>query len=252
MEYWIKMSNKFVFSDESEILSKRELILNKIKESTYGINISQIARDLKMHRITVKNYIEDLKKENLVVVKKIGRSKICYTKDQELTLNRFEFLVMEFLGYFFESFEDVVSESLDDSKNIMKKIGKALNKHIKFPELKISNSIDLLMDKRVSLDKMADVGLTILKLINIIGKKRGYEELVKAKKVEFIEDEKQIAISLKTQFFPFEFLNTGLLYYLGAGFFEAILQDNYGEIVHVNVHMIPPEKYICYYKIGIK
>ena len=68
----------------------------------------------------------------------------------------------------------------------------------------------------------------------------------------FIEETKEIAISLKIEFTPFDFLNTGDFYYLGAGFFEKILQDNFGETVHFEVHMIPPEKNVCYYKIIIE
>ena len=58
--------------------------------------------------------------------------------------------------------------------------------------------------------------------------------------------------SLDIEFTSFEFLTTGFFYQLGAGFFEAILQENFGEIVHFNVHMIPPEKFVCYYKISIE
>ena len=127
-----------------------------------------------------------------------------------------------------------------------------MSKNIKIPEFKISKNLNLKNDKRAALDQMADIGLNFLKVLNLIGKTRGINNAIDGKKVDFIDDDKEVAIGLRLKFFPFEFLNSGLFYYLGAGFFEAILQENFKEKIEFDVHMIPPEKYVCYYKISIK
>ncbi|NHI93472.1 MAG: HTH domain-containing protein [Candidatus Lokiarchaeota archaeon] len=246
------MSDKTSTYKNIEQLSRKELILNKIKENIYGINISQIAEELKMNRITIKNYVEDLKKENKIIIQKIGRSKICFMKNYMIELDKYEDLFMDGLSYFLKSFDEVISPSLKDPEVKMKEIGKNMRKFVKLPELTIINNKNIKLNKREALDRMADVGLTILNMITHIGLKRGYENLIKAKKGDFIEDNEGIGISLKIEFSPFDFLNTGFFYHLGAGFFEAMLQENFGKDVHFNVHIIPPEKYVCYYKITIE
>ena len=238
--------------ENSEVQSKKSLILKIINEKKYGINISQIAKELKMHRITVKNYIEDLKKENRIIIEKIGRSKICFSKGRDQKLGEYEALLVEFLGYFLTSFNDVLENTAEDPKIVMKNIGKKMSKNIKIPEFKISKNLNLKNDKRAALDQMADIGLNFLTVINLIGRTRGIQNAIYAKKVDFIDNDKEMAIGLRVKFYPFEFLSTGLFYYLGAGFFEAILQENFKEKIEFNVHMIPPEKYVCYYKISLE
>ena len=110
--------------DNSEIQSKKSFILNIINEKKYGINISQIAKESKMHRITVKNYIEDLKKEKKIIIEKIGRSKICFSKGRDRKLGEYEVLIVEFLGYFLTSFNEVLENTSEDPKIVMKNIGK--------------------------------------------------------------------------------------------------------------------------------
>ena len=246
------MVNTASIDENSETQSKKSLILNIIKEKKYGINISQIAKELKMHRLTVKKYIKDLKDENKIIIEKIGRSKICFSKSRDRNLDGYEVLVVEFLGYFLTSFNETLENTSEDPKSVMKNIGKKMSKKIKIPEFKISKNLNLKTDKRAALDQMADIGLNFLQIINLIGKTRGINNAIDGKKVDFIDDDKEVAIGLRLKFFPFEFLNSGLFYYLGAGFFEAILQENFKEKIEFDVHMIPPEKYVCYYKISIK
>ncbi len=246
------MVNNGAVEDNSEIQTKKNLILKVINDKKYGINISQIAKELKMHRTTVKNHIEDLKKENKIIIEKIGRSKICFSKARDRNLNEYESLLVEFLGFYLRSFNEVLKNTSEDPKNIMKSIGKDMKRYIQMPEFKISKSINLNEEKKAALDQMADIGINFLKVINLIGKTRAIPNAIDVKKLDFIEDTKEIAIGLKIKFAPFEFLNTGLFYYMGAGFFEAILQENFGDHVHFDVHMIPPEKFVCYYKINME
>ena len=246
------MEKKVSGNNNSDNKSKKSLILKIINEKKYGINISQIAKELKMHRTTVKNYIDDLKRENKIIIEKIGRSKICFSKGRDRNLDEYEVLVVDFLGFFLTSFNDEMKNTSQNPKMIMKNIGKKMSKNIKIPEFKISEKISLKSDRRTALDQMADIGLNFMKVVNLIARTRGIHDALDGKKVGFIDDDEEIAIGLRVKFYNFEFLNSGLFYYLGAGFFEEILQDNFKEEIEFDVHMIPPEKYICYYKISLK
>ena len=246
------MVNKIILNHTDEDFSKKRLILNKIQQQIYGINISQIADALNMHRITVTNYVEELEKENRITVKKIGQSRICFMKSKDISSNNYQSTVFDLYQYFFESFEEVIPSYIDNTEEVMKQIGRSMSKRLKFPEFKNPYSIDLNKNKREVLDKIADTGLSFLKIFNDIVRIKGYQEFVRAKKVNFIKDEEEIAISLKIEFAPTDYLNFEFFYYIIAGSIEAVLQDNFGETVNFDVHIIPPEKFVCYYKISIK
>lgn len=246
------MVDKITIKNAPGDFSKKRLILNKIQEQIYGINISQIADALNMHRATVTNYIEELEKENRITVQKIGPSKICFMKANDISLNNYQSIILDIYGYFFKSFEDVVPSYTDDSEKMMKEIGKSINKRLKLPEFKNAYSIDLNTNKGAVLDQIADIGLSFLKIFNDVAGIRGFKDFVKAKKVNFIENDERMAISLKIEFTRLDYLDFRSFYYLVAGFLEAVLQENFGETVNFDVHLIPPEKFVCYYKISIK
>ena len=134
-------------------------------------------------------------------------------------MNEYEFLVVEFLAHYLNSFKTVLENTSEDPKTIMRQIGKQMSKEIKIPEFKIKKSIDLNKEKPAALEQIADIGLNFLKVFNIIGKTREIPQVITAKKVDFIKDGKDLAISLKVELTPFDLLDNGLFYYLGAGFF---------------------------------
>ena len=245
------MVDKITLDNSAEDFSKKRLILNKIQEQIYGINISKIAKALNMHRITVTNYVEELEKENRITVQKIGQSRICFMKSKDISSNNYQSTVLDIFQYFFESFEEVIPSHLVDTEKVMKEIGKAMNKRLKFPKFKNKQEIDL-TNKREALDKIADIGLSLLKVLNDLLRIQSNEDFVQAKKANFIEGDDEIAITLKIQFAPLNYLDFQSLYHVVAGSIEDVLQENFGETVNFDVHMIPPEKFVCYYKISIK
>ena len=244
--------NKIILDHTDEDFSKKRLILNKIQEQIYGINISQIAEALNMHRITVTNYVEELEKEKRITVKKIGQSRICFMKTKDISSSNYKSTIFDLYHYFFESFEEVIPSYIDNADEVMKQIGISMSKRLKFPEFKNQYSIDLNKNKKEALGKIADIGLSFLKIFNKIVKIKGHKEFVKAKKVNFIESDGEMSISLKIEFAPTDYLNFESFYHIVAGSIEAVLQDNFGESVNFDIHIIPPEKFVCYYKISIK
>ncbi len=246
------MANKITTNNVSEGLPKKELILDKIKETPYGINITQIADALNMHRITVKKYVKELESENYIMIQQFGNAKICYPKVESDRLNKIQPVILNIFDSFFKSFQEVISPTLQNINDVMKQMGKSMSKKLNIPEIKSHHSIVLSKKNKDALEQIADIGLSYIKFFNEVAKTQGYENFIKAEKMKFIENQEKIAKGIKVEFTPFDFLDSGLFYHFGAGFFEAIIQEVFGKHVNFNVHMIPPEKFVCYYKISIK
>ena len=246
------MANKITTKRTSDELSKKQLILNKIKETPYGINITQIADALNMHRITVKKYVEELESENNIMIQQFGNTKICYPIVKAKKLNTYQPVILNIFATFFKSFGEVISPSIEDVDGVMKLMGKSMSTNLNLPEMKSHHLVDLSNDKKVVLEQIADMGLDYVKFFNEVASTQGYENFIIANKQKLIETDEEVAQSLKVEFKPFEFLDSGLFYHFCAGFFEAIIQETFDNHVYFNVHMIPPEKFVCYYKISMR
>lgn len=57
-------------------------ILDYLKENPSGSTITDISKDLDLHRNTVSKYISKLDQDNYIKIKKLGRYKMCYSAEK--------------------------------------------------------------------------------------------------------------------------------------------------------------------------
>ena len=55
-------------------------ILSFIKKHPMGVSIGEISEGLKKHRVTVTKYIFGLEGEGKIIIRNVGKAKLCYPK----------------------------------------------------------------------------------------------------------------------------------------------------------------------------
>ncbi len=226
--------------------SKRNIlndILGVLKDSKYGLNISQIVENLSLSRNTVKSYLRILEKESLVRVSKMGRSKIYILKNasQDNVLKKFRLLISDFFKGFFDALEKVILPSYSSNLyDVFKEIGKEMSNNVIWPPL------EMVKGEQVTVEQIGKIALQHLELLNEFGK------VIKGEIVPAPIGNVTNSIVLRVEFIGFDFGNTDLFYYLVSGFYEKKLQDNFGDKVYLNVLKIQREIPCCYFELGIR
>ncbi len=225
-------------------VSKRNIrieILELLKIFKFGLNISQIAKELKISRNTVKKYLAILEKESLIKVTEIGRSRICMLQKiiQKSKMDKLQDYFNDYIRAFYKAFDKIVSPLSSNLNDLIKNIGIEMSNNIIWPKIEISK------DGKIALDQIASVALQHLEFINEFG------NYIKAESVPTLDDNTKNSILLRVEFIGFNFGSTDFYYHLTAGFYEKKLQDNFGKKIYFNVHKIERKIPCCYFKLGI-
>ncbi|MHA1377492.1 MAG: HTH domain-containing protein [Candidatus Helarchaeota archaeon] len=231
----------------------KNAILNLLKKSTFGLNISQITEELNLSRNTVKKYIRTFEKEKLIEVRVIGRSKICYPKNkfQDQRVIIFRNLLFEFINGLVGAFEKVFPNfSLSDPKNFIKQIGSEMSKTASLPllsppaeKLKKTKSTG---NKRDLLKQISQVSLQFLEVLNHLGGKMIQVEIVPNPKTKNTD-----SVVIRVQNTSNEFRKSEFFYHLSAGFYEYKLRENFGDNVYLEVLEYQTTNNSCYFRLGI-
>ncbi|MHA1378958.1 MAG: winged helix-turn-helix domain-containing protein [Candidatus Helarchaeota archaeon] len=227
----------------------KEDLLNLLKNSSYGLNISKIAKGLNLSRNTVKKYLGLLRKEQLIEKREIGRSKIYFVKKRykKYKVDIFRNHFFEFTNNLYDALEKMVAQlSVSDIKGFFKQLGNEMGKNSNLPDLETTDIDNLIKNRRHYLYYIADVSKQWLELYNQMGK-----EMIRVEIVPSTPDNMS-AITLRVENPSKEFGDSELFYYLWGGFYETILRDNFGDNIYLDILDVQKENSCCYFEISIR
>ncbi|TFF86634.1 MAG: ArsR family transcriptional regulator [Promethearchaeota archaeon] len=246
------IDNKDVSTDKKYFkvykkLDIRNEIINLLKSSDYGLNISQIAEKLGISRYTARNYLGILEKEKRIDVKEIGRSKLIYIKQimRKTKSSGYRKFYSNFLKSLFESLDKFVPNIIPKPEVSIKKIGKEMSKSITWPSGKILQPTKLSNDRKEALKYLSKFTLQFFDLLNEIN------EYFTVEVVPNPLDKGEKSILIKAQNIGFEYANTEFFHYLFSGIFESRLQENFGEDIYLKVKQFQNGNSIVYYELGL-
>ncbi len=226
----------------------KEDILNLLKKSKYGLNISQIVDQMDLSRKTVKKLIIALEQENLIKIKEIGRAKLCYidrvSNKENIEIIRSNFI--EIINNIIDSFEKVQSKYISDPANFLKEMGNIMGQKIKTPIL-----TELIINESVEKQKFVNqVGKTIIKVFKSVNDLAG--DMFLAEIVPFEPDEEPTSIKIRVQNISNEIKHAKSFYHFMVGFWEIKIREHFGENICIDVLDFQKESSICYFKIKFR
>ena len=242
----LKNANKKYF----KIKTKRNIrndIINLLKKSELGLNISQVSENLNLSRNTVKNYLARLEHEGIISVKEIGRSKISilYSKTKSGENYKFPSYLSRFSKSFFDAFQKVSKSYPIDTYLCLKQLGSEMGKTIDPDYGKLIDSFNLNKKEQISLTQLAKITLQFFNFINTFG------NLAKAEIVPSDNHNKKSSLILKITIIPPELGKSEVFYQISAGFFESKLRENFGENIYLDIFEFQKENSCCYYILRI-
>ncbi|MHA1297888.1 MAG: winged helix-turn-helix transcriptional regulator [Candidatus Helarchaeota archaeon] len=226
----------------------RGAILNLLKESNYGLNFAQIGESLNLSRNTVKKYIYTFKKENLIEIKEIGRSKICFIKkkDKKHKIGLYRRLFFDFIRNLIEGLEKIAPIfSITDLKSFLKLLGNEMGKNTNFPRVEDVDINSLIKNRRHFLYYAVDISKQFLELYN-----RPDAKMIKVEAVPS-NSSSISSILLRVENLSGEFGDSELFYHLWAGFYEIVLRENFVENLNLNVVEYQKENACCYFELSL-
>ncbi|NHI91533.1 MAG: ArsR family transcriptional regulator [Candidatus Lokiarchaeota archaeon] len=237
--------NELDFS-EREFIGKENIrndILNLLRRSKYGRNISQLSELLNFSRNTIKRYIDLLEEEDLVEIKEIGRSKIAYFKP-----NYHDNVVKGYLSYLMDFYNSIlkgfkrISKELQNPQKALKEIGNEMGEHLNWPPLE---DTDLKKIEKPTLSQVTDILIQLYEFFN---------SFYKTIKIEIIPPTKE-NISYKIiriENISDKMEDSEYFYLITIGFFETKIRKICGDIVFFDIMEYQEENSCCYMKIEMR
>ena len=212
-------------------------ILNFIKGSRYGYNISQIAKELKMSRNTVKTNVELLKEEGIIEIKYIGKSRICYYR-KYFDANLVRPFLLEFFSVLLDSFEETMKRHITNSEEMVKEISKDFGKKLDLPPFQL-----LKLEKVSSIEDFSinEVSETLVQYFSIL------EALRVQFEAEIIPAEVDSSRMIRLQVFSKEIGQSSSFYHMIAGYLESKLNIQYNKKITLDVIEFREESSLCYF-----
>ncbi|MHA1783927.1 MAG: HTH domain-containing protein [Candidatus Helarchaeota archaeon] len=239
----VNISEERSESEVSKIEPKKSIlndILELLKRSKYGRNISQIANKLNLSRNTVKRYLKYMEKELLIEVKEIGRSKIAYfKKNYEADIARgYIAYILEFYNSMLKGIEKV-SSRIPNHEDVLNELGNEMGKHLQWPPLE---AIAYKKDKKMTLIQAANILIQFLDLFNSV---------FKMVKVEMIPP---ISVNPHQVMFRIENISPKVddsifFYEISLGFFETKVREICGDEISLSIVEYRKRSSCCYCKM---
>lgn len=220
-------------------------ILNHIKTSRYGLNISQIAKELRLSRNTVKANVELLEKEGTILIKQIGKSRICYYRKYFGRDAIFRPFLLQFFNQLLDSFAETMKSQIkdSDSEKIIKNISKDFGKNYDLPPFQLLNLDKESKIQDFSINKVSE---TLVQFFNIL------DALSIQFEAEIIPAEVDSSRTIRLQLFSDEFGRSILFYHMVAGYLESKLNIKYDKKMSLDVFEFREESSICYFRLNIE
>lgn len=218
-------------------------ILNFIKGSRYGYNISQIAKELKMSRNTVKTNVELLKEEGKIEIKCIGKSRICYYRQYFDGIQVFGPLVLEFIKELLNSFEETMKRHITNSEEMVKVISKNFGKNYDLPPFQL-----LKLDKVSNIEDFSinEVSETLVQFFTIL------DALGIQFEAEIVPAEVESSRTIRLQVFSNEIGQSISFYHMIAGYLESKLNIQYKKKISLDVIEFREESSLCYFTLKME
>jgi len=217
-------------------------ILHKIKGSRYGLNISQIAKELKMSRNTVKANVELLQEEGSILIKQIGKSRICYYHKYYDVNQVFRPFILEFFNQLLDSFEETMKSHVPNSEELVKEISKNFGKNLDLPPFQL---LKLDKDSNSQDFSLNDVVRTLFQFFEF------FDALSLKMQAEVIPAEVDSSRIIRLQMFSDEVGKSILFYHMCAGFFESKLNILYKKKISLDVAEFRKETMCCYFRLKL-
>ena len=220
-------------------------ILKCIETSRYGLNISQIAKELKLSRNTVKANVELLEKEGTIFIKQIGKSRICYFRKYFARDVIFRPFLLKFFSQLLDSFAEIMKSQIpnSDPEKIIKNISKDFGKNYDLPPFQLLN-----LDKGSKIQNFSinEVSETLIQFFTIL------DALSIQFEAEIIPAEVDSSRTIRLQLFSDELGQSILFYHMVAGYLESKLNMKYDEKMSLDVIEFREESSLCYFRLKIE
>ena len=215
-------------------------ILNLIKKSRFGLNFSQIAEELKIGRNTVKLNAYTLEEDGKILIKQIGRSKICYFHkffDLNATYRPF---IYDFFNQLLDSFEVTMKSYSPNAEELAKQISKEMGKNLDLPPFEFLKLGQISNSEKISLD---DIANTLLQFFEL------FEALNLCYQAEMTPKEFDFSRIIRLQLFTDEVGRSAYFYHVCAGFFESKLNKFYNSKIQLDVLEYRKDNSCCYFRL---
>ena len=220
----------------------RDKILRKLRDSKYGYNISSLAEELYLSRNTVKRYVKNLIKEEIVELKEIGRSKIVYLKE-----NYEGGPAKGYIAYILDFYNAILlgvekeAHRIPQVKDILKNIGIEMGKHIIWPPVEV---IAWDKTKKPTLTQAVKIFNELVVLFNSIFNIVNLELMP-----PISDDEPHLIVRVENVSTRVE--DTEMFYHISAGFFETKMRLVCGDYINLDVVEYRKQSACCYLKLEI-
>ena len=239
-----EINNSETYTNKKNNDSVENEILKYIRASRYGLNITQIAKELSMSRNTVKANVESLQKKGSIIIKQIGKSRICYYRKYFDRNQIFRPFLLQFFNQLLDSFEQTLKSQVDNSEELVKQISINFGQKQDLPPFQLLNldEIDL---KDITLKKVVETFLQMFV---------GFFEVLSIQfQAENIPaDANSTSRIVRLQVFSDEIGKSILFYHMVAGYFESKLNIAYKKKISLDVIEFREESSICYFRLKME
>ena len=235
-----------------KVKRKRDIrsdILNLLRETQFGLNVSQIADQLELSRNTVKSYLARFEQEGLIQVKEIGRAKMCFLLEPQTIpgkkqQNPLLSLTPDFFNKFLIAFDTLGASQIKDHETFIKQVGAEMAPLTTWPSGRILPPAHM-KTGAISIGELKDFSLQFIGLINALGKLY-HAELDPA----FPTPKNQIIRMKITDLREKGF--SKLYGWIWAGLIEAKLQESYSDKIYLDMHDYQEESSSWSFELGIR
>ena len=226
--------------NNDSIKNIQKSILDLVKRSKYGLNISDIARKLKISRNTVKANVELLEEEGKILIKQIGRSRICYFQKFFDVNQTFRPFVFNFFNQILDSFEATMKSHVPNSEELVKDISRNFGKNLDLPPFQFLKLDAVKNLKSFTLDDVVETLLQFFEMFTALNLKM---------KAEIIPPEIDSSRIIRLELLSDEVGKSIFFYHVCAGFFESKLNIFYKTEFSLDVIDFRKESSCCYFRL---
>jgi hypothetical protein len=210
--------------------------------------MSQIAAELHLSRNTVAKHLERLERTGRVIYKQVGPAKIWFAKGSipQSQTGEFNLFFQTLIRNFLQAFARCNSDPIQKQRDLIKRIGREMAPHINWPSGKMIGELKIPAETHPTLDQVVTFTRQCLDVMDAVGLPL-HAEIVPTR-----APDPSAAILLRVTDAEMLPDQGDLFHQLLAGFFEAKLQEVFGNTVYLGVREVQTENSCFYLELGIQ